>query len=267
MITMMPRQNQEQPQAGGTAQASSSSARSLGSSEALTHDELENIRRKKDYDTVVQELRAPQGKARLFNALDLDKAIAQLPAVGISLADTLKKSKSAEEVQLKSNSEPDVLKSKFQGEHIYHPPYERGADFMDASKVKVSVVPFQLLGDVDVDGHTHTGPPSVEEHRSGLSQSRCLPTSSSDDSKYRAFVSLLEKQTRVGLCHLYTDYLEFKASLLGKNNDLGQEWNTLPNLDWKKGCLHYRWVKIILPLPLSPPSPLLVSMIWHLQAS
>jgi hypothetical protein len=222
--------------------ASSSSARSVGSSEALSLADLENIRDKKDYDSVVQDLRAPQGKTRTFNALDLDKAIAQLPAVGISLSDSLKKSKSAEQVQLLKSREPDVLRSKFRGEHIYHPPYERGADFADASKVKVSVTSFKLLPGVDGGHCQSSGEEKNNDKKNFHSHSRRLPTSSGDDSSFRAFVSLLEGQTQVGLCHLRANYLQLKASLLGKDSGSAAEWDTLPNLDWKKGCLHYRYI-------------------------
>ena len=145
-------------------------------------------------------------------------------------------------MQLLKSREPDVLRNKFRGEHIYHPPYERGADFADASKVKVSVTSFKLLAGDD-GGHCQ---PSGEERGDAKkdfhSHSRCLPTSSGDDSSFRAFVSLLEGQTRVGLCHLRTNYLQWKASLLGEDSGAAAaEWDTpLPNLDWKKGSLQYR---------------------------
>ena len=120
----------------------------------------------------------------------------------------LKKSSSADEVK---DIGGDVL-DKLERESVrcYHPPYEHGADFNDATLVKVNVVPLFM-----------------RESRK------------EQQAQFKAIASLIGQQKHVLLKNLYAFYFKYK----GKGKDSQQpETQTLPSLDWNASQLRFRYL-------------------------
>ena len=174
------------------------------------------------------------GQPTNFNRSDLDEAVAELPAMGIRLKhakDGLKRSMSADQmsdgsarvshkradsVLLTPKTEEGAPRSP--EESIYHPPYEYGASFADASTVKANLVPLVLTTKPRTGG--------------GL-------LSEIQDARMKAISLRLESKQRVKLRDVYPFYSGFEGP--DAQADGSSESEPLPNLDWTSEGSHLKF--------------------------